>query len=345
MRHVCVLADFSAICKTGRMECLRNYPAAETPPVQTRIFRALGTLNTIRAYGDAPADALERAEKRVLELDDALSVFKPESDIARLNAAAGQKSVRVGKDALQLLAAAKRFSRLTGGAFSVTTRPLSALWSLHAGRGTVPDRTQVERALELADDEGIILNEADKTAMLARRGQAADLGGIAKGYAADEVRRILSEGGVTDAMINLGGTVCIVGHGRSIGIQHPDRCTGIPMGKLTLQDRAIVTSGDYERYYEVDGVRYHHILDPKTGFPAQSGLHSVSVIGEDATALDALSTAIFVLGAKKGALLAAECGVELVLVTQEMNVYCSDALRGMFSLLSAPGGARVFRQV
>ncbi len=326
------------------MERLWNSPAGETPPVQTRIFRALGTLNTIRAYGGALAGALERAEKRVLELDDALSVFKPESDIARLNAAAGQRSVRVGKDALQLLAAAKRFSRLTDGAFSVTTRPLSALWSLHAGRGTVPDKVPIERALELADDEGIVLNEADKTAMLARRGQAADLGGLAKGYAADEVRRILTDGGVTDAMINLGGTVCVVGHGRSVGIQHPDRCTGIPLGKLTLQNRAIVTSGDYERYYEVDDVRYHHILDPRTGYPAQSGLRSVSVIGEDATALDALSTAIFVLGAKKGALLAAACGVELVLVTQEMNVYCSDALRGIFSLLCAPGG-RVSRQV
>lgn len=320
------------------MECLRDNPAAEAQPVQTKIFRALGTLNTIRAYGGAPRETLERAEKRVLDLDDALSVFKPESDISRLNAAAGQKRVHVGQDAMRLLKASKRFSSLTGGAFCVTARPLSVLWKAHAGRGSVPDGAEVERVLKAVGDEDLVLDEPEGTAMLARAGQAADLGGIAKGYAADEVRRILTEGGVTDAVVNLGGTVCVIGERRNVGIQHPDRCTGIPMGRLAMKDGFVVTSGDYERYFEVDGMRYHHIIDPKTGFPARSGLRSVTVAGDDAATLDALATAIFVLGAEKGAPLAERFGAGLVLITREMDVFCSETLRRSFSLLSAAYG-------
>ncbi len=178
--------------------------------------------------------------------------------------------------------------------------------------------------------------------MLKQVGQAVDLGGIAKGYAADEVARILREGGVTNAIVNLGGTVIAMGKSCIVGIQHPDRCTGIPMGRIALHDRAVVTSGDYERYFEVDGERYHHILDPRTGYPAKSGLRSVTVIGGSAMVLDALSTAIFVMGTEKGLPLARRLEAEAILVTGRLDVYCSRALRGGFSLLSATQNTRVF---
>jgi len=280
------------------------------------------------------ADALERAERRVLELDEALSAFRPESEVSLLNASAGCKDVSVGADTMFLLKESKRYSELTGGAFCVTTRPLSALWELNARCGTVPSRAEIEQALLLASDEDIVLDEEHGTAALKRFGQAVDFGGIAKGYAADEVRRILLEGGVTSALINLGGTVISLGRERNVGIQHPDRCTGIAMGRVTLCDSCAVTSGDYERYYEVDGVRYHHILDPRTGYPSRSNLRSVTLIGESAMELDALSTAIFALGAEEGLPLAEQAGVEFVFVTNALDVFCSERLRENFSLLA-----------
>ncbi len=306
----------------------------------SRLFRALGTMNTItveQAEDHArAADALERAERRVLELDEALSAFRPESEVSLLNASAGCKEVSVGADTMFLLKESKRYSELTGGAFCVTTRPLSALWELNARCGTVPSRAEIEQALLLASDEDIVLDEEHGTAALKRFGQAVDFGGIAKGYAADEVRRILLEGGVTSALINLGGTVISLGRERNVGIQHPDRCTGIAMGRVTLCDNCAVTSGDYERYYEVDGVRYHHILDPRTGYPSRSNLRSVTLIGESALELDALSTAIFALGAEDGLPLAEQAGVESVFVTNALDVFCSEHLRENFSLLATP---------
>lgn len=310
----------------------------------SRLFRALGTMNTIvvdQATSHPRAvDALECAERRVLELDMTLSAFRPESDVSLLNASAGCKAVSVGADTMYLLKESKRYSEETGGAFSVTTRPLSALWELNARCGTLPSRAEIEQSLLLVNDADIALDEECGTAALRRFGQAVDFGGIAKGYAADEVRRILQEGGVTSALINLGGTVFSLGKERSVGIQHPDRCTGIAMGSVMLRDQCAVTSGDYERYYEVDGVRYHHIVDPRTGSPSRTKLRSVTLIGESAMELDALSTAVFVLGAEDGMPLIERANAEAILITDSLDVFCTERLREHFSLLSAPLSAR-----
>lgn len=305
----------------------------------SRLFRALGTMNSIQVSeaedAQRAAKALEQAEQRVLELDRTLSAFRPESEVSLLNAAAGCKSVPVGQDMMILLRESKRYYKLTGGAFCVTTRPLSALWELNARCGTIPSRSEVEHALLLMDDADILLDEENSTAELRRFGQAVDFGGIAKGYAADEARRILLEGGVSSALINFGGTVVAIGAAKSVGIQHPDRCTGIAMGRVTLKNGCAVTSGDYERYYEVDGVRYHHIVDPRTGYPSRANLRSVTLIGASATELDALSTAIFVLGSAEGLRLTERFGMEAIFVTNELDVFCTQALRGEFELLTA----------
>ena len=319
------------------MQTERNVKIMESAAMSST-FSALGTGNHIQifAYQDRiPAgEALKRAEECVLYLHDALSVFQPESELSLLNAAAGCGSIGVGADAFRLLSESKRYSRASGGAFSITTRAVSALWEIHARCGSVPGRAEVEHALSLVCDEDIELDEEAHTAELKRFGQSVDLGGIAKGYAADEVRRILLEGGVTDAQINLGGTVSSIGRERKIGIQHPDRATGIAMGRITLENGCVVTSGDYERFYEVDGVRYHHIVDPRTGYPAKSSLRSVTLIGDSATELDALSTAAFVLGEAEGLRLIQQAGIEAIFVTDSLNVFCTEGLRNNFQLLS-----------
>lgn len=300
-------------------------------------FPALGTQNSIKVYGYeeriAAGSALKRAEERVRALHERLSVFQPESELSLLNASAGCSPVSVSADTYYLLDQSKRYSRMSHGAFSITTRVLSALWRIHARCGTVPSRAEVEHALSLVDDEDILLEEEAQTAELRRFGQSVDLGSIAKGYAADEVKRILLEGGVTGATINLGGTVCIIGSTKQVGIQHPDRMTGMSMGRVSISDCCAVTSGDYERYYEVEGTRYHHIVDPRTGYPSRTNLRSVTLIGKSAEALDALSTVVFVLGASEGAPLLREAGVEAVFVTDQLDVFCTDGLRGNFALL------------
>lgn len=300
-------------------------------------FSALGTGNNIQLYRYedriAASEAMGRAQERVLGLHDRLSVFQPESELSLLNASAGCGPVPVGEDAFHLLSESKRYSAMSGGAFSITTRVLSALWRIHARCGTVPSRAEVEHSLSLVGDEDILLDEIAKTAELRRFGQSVDLGSIAKGYAADEVRRILAEGGVRDALINLGGTVVTLGRTRRVGIQHPDRLTGIAMGRVALTNACVVTSGDYERYYEVDGVRYHHIVDPRTGYPARSGLRSVTLIGNSALELDALSTVVFVLGAEQGLPLLSQAGVDAVLVTDKLDVFCTEGLSENFELL------------
>lgn len=305
-------------------------------PLETR-FEALGTQNSVQVYSYddrvAAGEALKRAEQRVRALHERLSVFQPESELSLLNASAGCAPVLVSEDTYFLLAQSKHFSALSHGAFSITTRALSALWRIHARCGTVPSRAEIEHALSLVNDEDILLDEEAHTAELRRFGQSVDLGSIAKGYAADEVRRLLLEGGVTGALINLGGTVCIMGAEKHVGIQHPDRVTGIAMGRLSLANACAVTSGDYEKYYEVDGTRYHHIVDPRTGYPSRAKLRSVTLLGERALMLDALSTAVFVLGAEEGLPLIREAGVEAVFVTDQMDVFCTDGLRGNFELL------------
>ena len=318
------------------MQNLKTTTDAQNPMLETS-FPALGTGNRIQAFEYADriraGEALKRAEERVRALHDRLSVFQPESELSLLNASAGCGPVFVGDDALFLLTKSKYYSALSGGAFSITTRALSSLWRIHARCGTVPTRAEVEQAVALVSDEDILLDEEARTAELARFGQSVDLGSIAKGYAADEVRRFLAEGGANDALINLGGTVSTLGRPRRVGIQHPDRFTGIAMGRITITDACVVTSGDYERYYEVDGVRYHHILDPKTGYPARAGLRSVTLIGQSALELDALSTVVFVRGAEEGLPLLRQAGVDAVLVTDKLDVFCTEGLKKSFELL------------
>lgn len=304
-------------------------------PVQNAVietfFHALGTGNNIQVFQYenriAAGEALKRAQERVLMLHELLNVFQPDSEISLVNASAGCSPVAVGEDTRYLLSQSKRYSTLSHGAFSITTRTLTALWRIHARCGTVPSRAEVEHSLSLIGDDDIIVDDEAGTAELRRFGQSVDLGSIAKGYAADEVKRILVESGITDALINLGGTVVALGEQRRVGIQHPDRLTGIVMGRIAVKDACVVTSGDYERYYEVNGVRYHHILDPRTGYPARSNLRSVTLIGGSALELDALTTAVFVLGEEEGARLIQQAGVEAVFVTDKLDVFCSAGLR------------------
>lgn len=297
-----------------------------------KTFKALGTVNTI-VVPDSCSTALQEAEQRVLELDNRFSVFKENSEISCINRAAGLDFVKVHADTFEVIKAALHFSQLSQGAFDISARPLVGLWGIGKKGTRIPSPEEIAAEKQLVDFRDIVLDEKSQSVMLRRPLQALDLGGIAKGYAADEVRRILVEHGCTDALINLGGTVITMGAPRTIGIQDPRKEAGIPMGKLQIANCALVTSGSYEKYFIRDGVRYHHIIDPRTGFPARSELLGVTLIGNSAMELDALSTAVFILGIQKGVQLLEKSSIEAVFIQESFDVFTTPALRDKFTLI------------
>lgn len=306
-----------------------------------RRFEALGTCNEIRVYQCFQADtaavekALNDAVRRVNKIDDRMSVFKTDSDIARLNRNAGVKPVHLHPDTLKLLQTAVTFGEKSGGAFDCTIRPLIQLWGIGKKPNFIPKEQDISRTQQLVNYRDLMINPKKNTAFLKKPGQAVDLGGIAKGYAADEVKRILLEGGVSGALINLGGNIHTIGSNPdnqpwNIGIQNPTAETGDFLGIVSVIDKTIVTSGSNERFFMQNGIRYHHLLDPRTGEPAQSGLLSVTVVMKSSTKADALTTALFVLGIEKGMQLLYKIRADAIFVTESCQVYATQGIQKNF---------------
>ena len=199
-------------------------------------------------------------------------------------------------------------------------------------RRQLPADGDVWQALQLVDWRSILLDEKGQTAMLHRPGQRIDLGGIAKGYAADGLRKFLRQHGVRRALLDLGGTVLSLGGRLPVGIRDPFRPAGAPMGTLMLEDRLAVTSGVYERFAWLGGHRYHHIVDPRTGYPSKSGLMSVTLVGENGAALDALATAALILGPERSVPLLTEQGMDAIFVTDQGQVLITRGLKNEFRL-------------
>lgn len=300
-------------------------------------FLALGTVNTISVFDYIDESVIKCAAERVKELHQRLSAFNKQGDIGAINAAAGKSYVSVHSDTLYLVEKAKAYALITNGAFDPTIRPLVKLWDIGGRDKTIPDSREILRGMCLTNYNDIQIDHQGKRIMLRHQQQELDLGGIAKGYAADEVRRILLEGGVTNAFINLGGTVIVLGKPLTVGIQHPDRKTGISMGVFRLSNQAAVTSGSYEKFFIKDGRRYHHLLNPQTGSPADSRLKSVTIIGNSAMELDALSTAVFILGIEKGIQILKESQLQAIFITNDNQIFVTETLRQTVTLRDMRG--------
>ena len=261
-------------------------------PVKATFF-AMDTVMTLELYGDKAT--LEAAKEEILRLDSLFSIGKEASDVSRLNI---HGEAEIAPETAEVLAYGQEISQATGGALELTIAPLVDCWSWYEGNTAVPDAAALSQALSLVDGSGLILK--GNQASLSRTGMAVDLGCIAKGYTASHVAQMLSELGISSALINLGGNVQTLGtkpDGSDWVIGIAD--AGDPaayLAALPVSDCAVVTSGDYQRYFEEDGRRYHHILDLKTGYPTDNGLHSVTVVCDDGTLADGLSTALFVMG-------------------------------------------------
>jgi thiamine biosynthesis lipoprotein len=297
---------------------------------------AMGTVMTHKAFGPFAEDALAAVSREIERIETHLSRFLPDSDISRVNRSAGVKSEQVGPDAYEVLAKALEFSSKFPGCFDVTIQPLINLWKTARVSSTVPDQRSIWQALSLVNDRDVLLDPLEQTAGLKKAGQSIDLGGIGKGYAGDQITGIFEEYGIASAYSNLGGNVVAWGAKPDgapwrVGIQHPRQERKI-IGVVSAMNQSVVTSGDYQRFYtDQQGKRRHHILDPLTGYPAESGLISVTIVSEDSLAADALSTIVFVAGMEKGLeFLKRAPGCEAVLVDADLRVFITGGLKYRF---------------
>lgn len=297
-------------------------------------FPAMGTVHTVTLFDAEGPDAANEAREYLMSLHRAWSCFQPDSLISRIGRAAGREAVPVDADTFRALRLSRQYGELTEGVFDVTVGPLADLWREAIRHKRLPADEDVWRALELVDWRDVVLDEGTSSVMLRKAGQRLDLGGIAKGYAADGLKRRLRQRGVGRALLDLGGTVCAMGCRLPVGIRDPFRPDGGLMGTLMLEDRCVVTSGVYERCASIRGRRYHHIADPRTGFPAKGGVVSVSLVGESGAALDAMATAALILGPEQSMPLLTVEGMDAIFVTDEGQVLITRGLKNEFRLLN-----------
>ncbi len=297
----------------------------------TKDIFAMDTFMTIKAYGDKAEIAVDEAEREIVRLESLFSVTDKKSDISRINKNGGQ-FVKVEEDTLDLIGTALDYCRETDGALDITVYPILREWGFTTGEYKIPDNERIRELLELTGYRKVRLGE---NTVLLDDGTEIDLGSAAKGYTGDRIAEIMQKNGVDSALINLGGNVQAVGTKPDgskwkVGIQDPEN-SGEIVCTLSVSDCAVVTSGNYERYFVgADGKKYWHIIDPKTGYPADNGVISASVIGKSGVMCDALSTALFVMGTEKAiAFCKAHREIDAVIITSGKKMYVTEGLEDM----------------
>lgn len=297
----------------------------------TRYLTAMDTVMSLTAYGENRDGALEMSVAEIQRLDDLLSIGNENSDISRLNR---EKHAVLSPDTYSLLSQALNLARDTQGVFDPTVYPLVKLWGFYNKDYHVPTRQELSDTLAQVDYRDVSLSQGSYEASLGN-GQQIDLGGIGKGFASQRVTELLRDAGVTSAMVSLGGNIQCLGAKPdgspwNIGIRDP---FGEELyATVRVTDKAVITSGGYERYFEDPETHniYRHILDPRTGFPAEKGLSSVSIVTSDGTLGDGLSTALYIMGLKDAAVYwqAHREAFEAVFITDDGSLYATEGLRG-----------------
>jgi FAD:protein FMN transferase len=293
----------------------------------------------------AARSAMAAAFAEFDRLDRLLSVWKPSSDVIRMNGAAGREPVSVSPETREVLGAARRVSEWTNGKFDVTFAALSDVWRFdHDQDNRVPTAEEIRMRLPLVDYRAVVVDDAAGTAFIARSGMRVHLGGVGKGYAVDRAVAILRGAGLRDFMVQAGGDLYVAGRAGDgpwrLGINDPRGAPNESFATIELEDRTLSTSGDYERFFLRDGRRYHHILDPDAGEPAR-GCVSVTIVAPSATMADGLSTGVFILGPGEGmALVERLPDVEAVIVTAANEVLISSGLQRQIVVHRPPTPAR-----
>lgn len=300
----------------------------------------MDTAVTLSAYGINSQKAVEESFKKLDEINRMASTTISVSDVYKINRSSGKDYVKVHPEILKMIEISIKYSKLSGGALDITLGPIINLWGIGTDEERLPSDEEIKAKLPLVGYDKISINEKDNSVKLQKQGMAIDLGGIAKGFAADEVLKIYKKYNIKNGLINL-GTSSIYALGKnednkewSVGIKHPrNENPKEYMGIVKLSNEGLSTSGDYERYFIKNNKRYHHIIDPKTGYPVDNGVISDVVVinGNDldnSMLADLLTTTVFVLGEEKGLKLInnlpkASCEV----ITSDYKVYTSVGFR------------------
>jgi thiamine biosynthesis lipoprotein len=298
-------------------------------PAERQVY-AMDTIMSLTVYGDNKDEVIDKAENKINEIDAELDRSNTNSEVYKLNT---DKVAEVSEDTADIIATAQDISRSSDGAFDITIAPVMDLWGFYGQDYHLPDKSDLEKALKEVDYNNISVSE---NTVSVDNNSTIDLGGIAKGYTSDKLSALFKENGITSALVSLGGNVQATGckpNGEKwrVAIQDPDDSNGY-LGILSLEDNAAVTSGGYQRFFEQDGVKYHHIIDPKTGYPSQSGVKSVTIISPSGIQADGLSTTLFVLGLEKSTELwkTGKYDFGFVIETDDNTLYVTENISDIF---------------
>lgn len=317
--------------------------SACAPRAQGEVSRTdyvLGTVCSIRLIDGGSTKTTDEIFERLRQIEDRMSANKDGTEIAAVNAAAGGAPVKVSADTFYVISKALEYAKLTEGGFDPTVGPLVKLWNIGSEGAKVPPKDAVAAAVKLIDYRKVEMDPKRLTVRLTTPGMRLDLGAIAKGYSADEIAAICQRHRVKAAVIDLGGNVLVFGAKKDgspwrVGVQDPKSDRGDYLGLVTGKSMTLVTSGIYERFFIENGVRYHHILDTKTGYPVNNGLVSVSIMTERSIDADGLSTSVFSLGLENGMKLVKSLpGVYAIFVDDKNRVFLSPGANKIFSLTS-----------
>lgn len=309
------------------------------PLTRTELF--MGTVITITLYDQGSDKVLDKAFNRVKEIEELVSINDGETELTEVNKNAGVKPVSVSEDTYEMVKVGLGYSEDSSGSFDIAVGPLVKLWSIGLPEAKVPTSEEIVQVLDDVDYKKIKLNDDEKTIFLEKEGMMLDLGAVAKGYTADEIVEVLDEEGVNSAIVDLGGNIFALGSKKDnsnwrIGVQNPLSDRGETLGVIEVVDKSIVTSGVYERFIEKDGVKYHHILNPKTGYPYENEIAGVSIISDKSIDGDCLSTLIFSLGVDKGLEFVNSInGAEAIFVTKDKKVYLTTGMKDNFKITNA----------
>lgn len=317
--------------------CMSNQTnLLDTPHRETEFL--LGTVVSLSVYDADKGYVIDKALERIEQLENMLSDEIESTEVDLINQNAGVEPVQVSEELYYLIEQSVKYGELSDGGFDVTIGPLTNLWRIGYDDARKPTSDEINQVLVLIDDKKIELDDESQSVYLMEENMQLDFGAIAKGFITDQIHELFIEEGVTSAIIDLGGNIFVMGQRPqgdtwNVGIQNPFLARGEIIGRVRVSDQSIVTSGIYERYLEVDGVQYHHLLNPNTGYPFDNEIAGVSIVSDASIDGDALSTVVFTKGLEQGkAFIESYQGAEAIFITKDQQVILSSGLDGVFEL-------------
>lgn len=322
------------ILAIGSIGCAKE----ETNEQLSRTELFMGTAVKITLYDHGSEDLLDMVFDHISEIENLVSINKEGTEIVQLNKNAGIKGVKLSDFSYNLIKSALEYSKLSDGGYDVSIGPLVKLWSIGLPEAKVPRDDEIEEAIKNIDYTKVNIDDSNNEVFLSEKGMMIDLGSIAKGYVADDIVNILKENEVERAIIDLGGNIYAMGtkskeDNWKIGIQNPSEDRGQIVGTIEVADKSVVTTGTYERFIEEDKVRYHHVLNPKTGYPYETNIAGVTIVADRSVDADALSTLVFTKGLDEGLQLVEKLeSVDAIFIMNDNSVYVTEGLKGNFKL-------------